>query len=193
MGNTLEMAEITNLQGNLHMLTLHDIRMATSAMELYAPFHHRKVLLVIKIDIPLGNDDFGFNESPVVTTRLETVLIGDIRERSAARRSREEFELSCKSSSHIVLMALEAGNFVVSGRLPLLVVGSHKMTNAAVFRLGEYDLQYVCIETGTHKGNDNKKRNDFLLHGTPFHFHEYLCRIPRGLPRGGMHALRGGL
>ncbi len=136
MGNTLEMAEITNLQGNLHMLTLHDIGMATSAMELYAPFHHRKVLLVVKIDIPLGNSDFGFNESLIVTTRLETVLIRDIRERPTARRSGEEFELSCKGSSHVVLMAFEAGNFVVSGRLPLLVIGSHKMTNAAVRRLG---------------------------------------------------------
>jgi hypothetical protein len=54
MWNTLEMAEEAYIHGNLEVLSLHNIRMAASAMELYPPFHFRKMRLVIKGDTKLG-------------------------------------------------------------------------------------------------------------------------------------------
>ena len=54
LGDSLEMAEVTYIHGNLDMRSLDDIGVTAPAMECYAPFHFCKMGFVIKGDAPLG-------------------------------------------------------------------------------------------------------------------------------------------
>lgn len=72
---------------------------------------------------------------------LKTVLVRDFREGTAARAACEKLELCGKGGGHVIVMTFETGDFVMSRHLPFRVIGSHEMTDRAVFRLGEQNFQ----------------------------------------------------
>jgi hypothetical protein len=141
MGNAFKMAEITDFHRNLHVLTLDYVGMAAPAVQPNAPPHLGEVRLVVKTDVPFRHGHLGFYEPFIMAPGLKTILIRDVREGTLACASREKLKLCCKGGGHVIFMAFEAGDFVMSRRLPFRVIWGHEMTYRAVFWLREYNLQ----------------------------------------------------
>ena len=105
----IQVAEETDVYGNLHMLSLHDIRMTASAVQVNAPPVLGEMGLMIKYDIPLRDIHLGFYQPLFVASRLQAVGIGHVRQRPGIIGPHDVPQLTGQGVERAVFMALETG------------------------------------------------------------------------------------
>ena len=90
----IEVAEKTDVNGDLHMLALDDIGMAAPAVEVYSPSVPGEMGFVIKYNLPSGKIDLRFYQSHLMAPCLEALGVGHIRERSGVVGACHKAELT---------------------------------------------------------------------------------------------------
>ena len=114
MRHALEVTQETDIHRDFQVFALDNVRMTASAVQLYVPFHLAKMFFMVEIYTPFSEERLRFHQTLVMTTGLETVLVRDIGEGPRIVGPGKKHELTGYRLYRSIVVAFQAGHFVVS-------------------------------------------------------------------------------